>query len=513
MLFELNKDNGIPLYIQIESKITNLIRNGILKHDEKLPATRELALQLSVHRNTVVQAYRELEVKGLVYSEIGSGTFVGTYVEKHFRDLGTDDPEPKQRISFEGLYASSWTHNEDMTLTSIEQAVRQCTNPQDVISFSSVVPDKSLFPLRDFQNCTYHAIQKYGVDLLEMGDTQGFRPFLDYLPKFLVRRGLSVHSDDMLVVSGIQQGIDLIGRIFLNPGDTVVTEEMTYRGALRVFHSLGVNVIGIPTDDHGMRVEILETVLQRHKIKLIYTVPTFQNPTGTTMPLDRRKALLDLAYRFKTPIIEDQYANELRFDGEEVLPLSALDDKGLVIVLGSFSKILFHGIRLGWIIAPSKEVLSKLVYAKKITDWQNNHLIQGAILEFCERGFFDKYLKRKLKILKERRDAIVKAASDYFPEEVKFTRPHGGLFGWAELPKNQNAYELLMETSKRGVLFTPKRFFAVNSELDNGMRLGFVSLSPERITEGIKILSSAIKKNMASQKHSASAETVLEPVI
>jgi DNA-binding transcriptional MocR family regulator len=513
MLFELNKENGIPLYIQIESRITNLIRNGVLKQDEKLPATRELAQQLSVHRNTVVQAYQELEVKGLVYSEVGSGTFVSKFVQKHFHDSVLDGLAQKQPISFEGLYASSWTNIEDMTLTSIENAIRQCAHPQDAISFSSVVPDKSLFPLREFQNCTYHAIQKYGVDLLEMGDTQGFRPFLEYLPKFLVRRGLSVRWHDLLVVSGIQQGIDLISRIFLNPGDTVVTEEMTYRGALRIFHALGVNVIGIPMDHNGMRMDILETVLNRHKIKLIYTIPTFQNPTGTIMPIDRRRTLLDLAYRHKTPIIEDQYANELRFDGEEVLPLSALDDKGLVIVLGSFSKILFHGIRLGWIIAPSKEVLSKLVYAKKITDWQNNPLIQGAILEFCERGFFDKYLKRKLKILKERREAMFRASQEYFSEDIAFNHPSGGLFEWVELPKQANAYEILMETRKRGVLFTPKRFFAVNSELDNGMRLGFVSLTPERIDEGIRILSEAIRKNTSVLRNPATAETVFEPVI
>ncbi|MBX7151774.1 PLP-dependent aminotransferase family protein [bacterium] len=513
MFFELNKDNGIPLYIQIESRLTQLIHQGILKPLERLPATRELSDQLNVHRNTVVQAYRELEVKGFVFSEVGRGTFVNKYIKPESHRETFSSLMSSAQFSYDGLYSDNWISPEDITMTTIENIVRTCHKPKDVIAFSSVVPDKNIFPLREFQNCTYHTIQKYGVDLLEMGDTQGFRPFLEYLPKFFVRRGMTVHSDDIIIVSGIQQGIDLISRLLLNPGDTVVTEELTYRGALRIFRSLGVNVIGIPADRQGMRTDVLETILERQKIKMIYTIPTFQNPTGTVMPLERRKQLLELAQRYQIPIIEDQYANELRLDGEEVLPLAALDKTGQVIVLGSFSKILFHGIRLGWVVAPNKGFFNKLCYAKRITDWQNNYLIQGAILEFCERGYFDKYLKKKLKILKERRDAMYEASRNYFPEEVFYERACGGLFEWAELPPELNAYELLMETRQRSVLFTPKRFFSAHADDDNGMRLGYVSYEPSKIAEGMRILGEYLKRAIAVQSNTVVVSENIAPVI
>lgn len=516
MFFQLEKDSGIPLYMQIESQLRRLIQNGSIKPMERLPATRELAHQLGVHRNTVVQAYQELEVKGITFSQIGSGTFVSKFVPNITKtDLHRNFTEPvkQQKVSFEGLYADHWMNLEDIDLLDIENTIRSCEFPKGIIGFSSVVPDKSLFPLREFQNCTYRAFQKYGVDLLEMGNTQGFQPFLDYVPSFLMKRGMHIKSEDLVVVSGIQQGLDLISRIFLNPGDTVVTEELTYRGALRIFDSKGVNVIGIPLDQDGMRVDLLETILSRHRVKMIYTIPTFQNPTGAVMSLERRKQLLALASRYQIPVVEDQFANELRLEGEDILPLRSLDENGNVIVVGSFSKILFHGIRLGWVVAPNKEFLSKLILAKKITDWQNNYFIQGAILEFCIEGYFDKYLKKKLRILKERRDTMHRAAQEFFPEEIICNKPKGGLFSWVDMPKTTNAYELLMESKRKGVLFTPKRFFAVHPDVDNGMRLGYISHEPGLIMEGMKILGDLLKQNQFNSPSSLNAERTAAPVI
>ncbi|MBL7995447.1 PLP-dependent aminotransferase family protein, partial [bacterium] len=288
---------------------------------------------------------------------------------------------------------------------------------------------------------------------------------------------------------------------------------LTYRGALNIFNSKGVKVIGIPLDQDGMRVDMLETILSRHRVKMIYTIPTFQNPTGAVMSLERRKHLLALASRYQIPVVEDQFANELRLEGEDIPSLHSLDDNGNVIVVGSFSKILFHGIRLGWVVAPNKEFLSKLILAKKISDWQNNYLIQGAILEFCLEGYFDKYLKRKLKILKTRRDTMHQAAIDYFPEEMICNKPKGGLFSWVDMPKTTNAYELLMESKRKGVLFTPKRFFTVHSDIDNGMRLGYVSHEPEIIAEGMKILGGLLKQSLFNAPSSLVTDRSAAPVI
>lgn len=513
MIFELSKDTGIPLYVQIESRIVDLIQKGILKADEKLPATRELADQLAVHRNTVVQAYQELEVKGLVYSDVGRGTFVNRHAWEATQRVRAGWTVPDGSFSFDGLYSGLLSSGEDLTITQIENIVRTCSRPEDVISFASVVPDKHIFPLREFQNCTYQAIQRHGVDLLEMGDTQGFRPFLEYLPKFLIRRGMTVQADDVVVVNGIQQGLDLIGRMLINPGDLVLTEELTYRGALRVFSTLGATVIGIPVEEDGMRMDVLQTVLERQKVKFIYTVPTFQNPTGRVMSLEKRKRLLELAALYGVPVVEDQYANELRFDGRDVLPLYVLDHRGIVVAVSSFSKILFHGIRLGWIVSRNTDFVRKLTQAKRMTDWQSNYLVQGAILEFCEKGFFDKYLKKKLRILRDRRDAMFDSVQRHFPEECVFRVPEGGLFEWVETPPEISAYEALLETRKSGVLFTPKKFFAVHADVDNGMRLGFVSYTPDRIDEGIRILGRTLKQMLTTRRDVGRAGRNVAPVI
>lgn len=507
MVFELDKENGIPLYLQIESRITDRIRGGMLRPGDKLPATRELSRLLRVHRNTVVQAYQELEVKGWVHMEIGSGTYVNTYVPVR----NTTEPPPARQFSFDGLYSSYWAQAETSAFQEMDDLIRSCQKPEGMISFSSVVPDKQLFPLREFQNCAYHAIQRYGVDVLEMGNTRGFEPFLRYLPTFLMRRGMQVAPDQVVVVNGIQQGIDMIARLFVNPGDTVIVEETTYRGALRVLNALGAEVIGIPVDRDGMRVDALETVLERKRPKMIYVIPTFQNPTGSVMPIERRRRLLELAQQYRVPIVEDQFANELRLEGVDPLPLYAMDTNGIVIALGSFSKILFHGIRLGWVVSRSAEFITRLANVKRIADWQSNYLIQAAILEFCERGFFDKYLKKKLKTLKERSDVMSQSLAESMPPEAVVHRSQGGLFHWVEFPMRFNATEVLRETRKRGVLFTPRRFFAVHADRDNGMRLGFVSHEPEQIVQGIRVIGQLAGQALSDRV--APNESQLAPVI
>jgi DNA-binding transcriptional MocR family regulator len=494
MVFELDRGNGVPLYLQIKDRIVGLIEEGTLRPADRLPATRDLSRDLGVNRNTVVKAYEELEVEGKVRSGVGQGTFVAEFAR------GVPKPrqaEPAARADFEGLWSQSCRIHEGADSNRLLFQVTHL-HESGVTALSSSLPDKALFPMREFRNCAYYALHKYGADLLDLGSSQGFVPFLDYLPKYLLRHGLEVRPEDLIVTSGIQQGIDLVARALINPGDTVITEEFTYPWAITVFRAFGADVAGIPMDHSGMKVEVLERVLARRQPKLIYTIPTFHNPTGTTMTLERRRRLLDLAATHKIPILEDHYANDLRLDGAQLLPLAALDRSGWVIGVGSLSKVLFHGLRLGWIITPLEGLRRRIVAFKQASDLQTSYLVQGIILEFVLRGYLEKYLKRRLAQLRSRRDAVRKALQDYLPEPAWWYEVEGGVCYWLNLPPTLRADEVLIETRKKGVVFAPKHLFAVNPSPNDALRVGFTDLPEDRARAGIRVIGQVVRKLLAT---------------
>jgi DNA-binding transcriptional MocR family regulator len=244
-------------------------------------------------------------------------------------------------------------------------------------------------------------------------------------------------------------------------------------------------------------VEVLEQVLARRKPKLIYTIPSFHNPTGTTLPLARRRKLLELAALFKVPILEDHYANDLRLDGPELLPLAALDRQGWVIAVGSLSKVLFHGLRVGWIITPLESLRRRLVSVKQTSDLQTSYLVQGIILEFMLRGYLEKYLKRRLAQLRSRRDAVRRAMADYLPEPAWWYEVEGGVCFWLNLPPPVRADEVLIESRKRGVVFAPKNLFAVNPSHNDALRVGFTDLPEDQARGGIRVIGQVVRKMLA----------------
>lgn len=503
MVFDLDRHNGAPLYRQIKERILSRIEDGTLRPSDRLPATRDLARALGVNRNTVVKAYEELEVEGKVRSGVGQGTFVAEYAR------GVPKPPPAESVppaDFEGLWsqASRWHEGPESSRLFFQVSH---LHEAGVTALSSSLPDKTLFPMREFRNCAYYALQKYGADLLDLGSSQGFVPFLDYLPKYLLRHGMDVRPADLIVTSGIQQGIDLVSRALVNAGDTVLTEEFTYPWALTVFRSLGADVAGIPIDHHGMKVEVLEQVLASRKPKLIYTIPTFHNPTGTTLSLERRRRLLELAAAHKVPILEDHYANDLRLDGPELLPLAALDRRGWVIAVGSLSKVLFHGLRVGWISTPVEPLRRRLISLKQTADLQTSYLVQGIILEFMLRGYLEKYLKRRLAQLRSRREAVRRALADYMPESAWWYEVDGGVCYWLNLPAPVRADEVLIESRKRGVVFAPKHLFAVNPSANDALRVGFTDLPEEQARNGIRIIGQVVRKALATRQPPSVLET------
>lgn len=493
MVFDLNRRNGAPLYLQIKEHIGKLIDEGTLSPAEKLPATRDLARELAVNRHTVVKAYEELEIEGKVRSGVGQGTFVAEFAAAA-RTTPCDQPPPEP-AEMEALWARS---PRVVERAGFSELFAHLPHRRSQIAMNSCLPSIGFFPMREFRNCAYYALQNWGAGLLDMGPTQGFAPFLEHLPKYLLRHGLQVKPSHILITSGIQQGIDLVARTLVNPGDTVITEEVTYTGAISAFRSLGAELVGVPVDRDGMKVETLEKVLAWRKPKLLYTIPTFHNPTGVTMSEARRRRLVELAALYKFPILEDQYANDLRLEGRTVLPLQALDRSGWVIAVGSLSKVLFHGLRVGWILTPLESLRRHIVALKQAADLQTNYLVQGIILEFMRRGYLEKYLKRRLIHLREQRDAMRRAMKEYLPETARWHEVEGGVCYWVTLPAPLRADEVLLEARKRSIVFAPKQLFAVTAAANDAMRWGFADLSAEQSRSGVKAIGQILRKMLAA---------------
>jgi len=491
MIVDLDRNDPTPLYLQIRNRLTELIHAGLLAPGEKLPSTRDLAGSIGVNRNTVISAYEELEVEGLVMSHVGRGTSVRVRAPVGAAGAQVQRPE---RMQVEALLSTTWRSAYPRLPAGTEQFL-EAAEPQGTISFASHDPELSLFPVKEFAGCMQSAMRKYGGDLLAAGPARGFAPLLEYLPGFLARRGIQCTDREIMIVNGIQQALSIVGRLFVDPGDTVIMENLSYPGALGVFRTLQASCVGIPIDDDGIRVDFAETVLSRRSAKLIYTIPTYHNPTGAVLSLERRERLLDLARKHQVVIVEDDYVHELSFDGREVLPLKARDAQDSVIYLGSFSEILCPGIRLSWIVAPSP-IIDRLLLIRQFADLYSNRILQGALLEFCQKGLLDRHLKRKQAVYRKRRDRMAEAMKTYFPSEAKWKKPRGGLFQWVDLPRSIDALSLLLKTRERGVTFAPDRLFSVEEWERAGLRLGFAGVDEEMIEKGIGILGDALKDSL-----------------
>jgi 2-aminoadipate transaminase len=491
MVVEIDRTDPTPLYLQLKKGIAGLVYAGLLAPGSRLPSTRELSVSLGVNRNTVISAYQELEVEGLVTSHVGRGTSICAHLPAHTASEGA---RQTQRVHLEALLSNTWRNSYQRAPTELEQML-ESEDDSGILSFASHFPDSTLFPMEEFAACLQSAMRKYGTDLLTSGSARGFPPLLEYLPSFLARRGIVCQKDEIMIVNGIQQGLSMVGRLFLDPGDTVVMENLSYPGALGAFRSLQATSIGVPMDSDGMNVEQVENVLSRRRAKLLYTMPTYHNPTSAVLSNERRHRLIEVCRTNGTLIVEDDYVHELTFDGREVLPLKARDDTGSMISMGSFSEILCPGIRLSWIVAPAP-VIDRLLPIKQYSDLYTNRILQGALLEFCQRGLLEKHLKRKVGVYRRRRDAMLEAMKASFPAEARWETPRGGLFLWVDLPRGIDALALLVKTRGKGVTFAPDRVFSVEEWERAGFRLGFAGVDEERIEKGIRVLGDAMKDSL-----------------
>lgn len=379
--------------------------------------------------------------------------------------------------------------------------ILKVTEQEDVISFAGGLPAPELFPIDEIKEITQIVLKEAGTKALQYTTTEGYAPLREWIAKRMNERlATSLDKDNILITHGSQQGLDLSGKVFLDEGDIVLCESPTYLAAISAFKAYGCSFIEIPTDDYGMDMSVLEDVLKNtSNIKLIYVIPTFQNPTGKTWSLSRRKKLAELSAQYNVAVVEDNPYGELRFEGESLPSVKSFDTVGNILCTGSFSKIFCPGFRIGW-IAGDKDIIRKYVLVKQGTDLQCNTIAQMTIAEYLKRYDIDKHIEKIVEVYRKRRDIAVKCIENYFPYDIKFTHPEGGLFSWIELPEEISARDILKKCLEKKIAFVPGGSFYPNTHKENTFRINYSNMPEDKIEKGLHAIGEVIQEYINRSK-------------
>ncbi|MGB7605757.1 MAG: PLP-dependent aminotransferase family protein [Lutisporaceae bacterium] len=370
------------------------------------------------------------------------------------------------------------------------------TEEPDIISFAGGLPAPELFPIKELEEVVVKVLVEEGRAALQYSATDGYLPLREKIAQRMKKLMVECKAEDVLITSGSQQGLDFSGRIFLNEGDVVICESPSYLGAINAFKAYQPKFVEITMDEDGMIIEELEKALEQNSnTRFIYTIPDFQNPSGRTMSLERRKKLLELAYKYNIPVVEDNPYGELRFEGEILPAIKSFDTKGLVIHLGTFSKTFCPGLRLGWVVA-SPEILSKYNVSKQGADLQSSTIAQRDINKFLDMYDLDKHVENLIKVYRKRRDLMLETMEKEFPVGVTFTRPQGGLFTWVTFPEHLDAADIMKKSLEEKVAFVPGQSFFPNGQYKNHGRFNYSNMPEDKIVEGIKRLGKVLKTFM-----------------
>jgi 2-aminoadipate transaminase len=372
-----------------------------------------------------------------------------------------------------------------------------------VISFGGGMPAPDAFPVEEFKEACLRVLNDRGIanKALQYSASEGVLSLREMIARHTSRYGIKIGPENILITSGSQQALDLIGKVFINSGDHILVESPTYLGALQAWNAYEAEYISVRSDENGMITDDLEEAL-RSGPKFMYVLPNFQNPTGVTLPMERRLKIVELAEKYGVPIIEDDPYGQLRYEGEHLPAIELIDSQkrgdnggltGNVIYLSTFSKILAPGLRLAWVIAPA-EVITKLVQARQGADLHPSTFNQWVAYEVGKGNFIDEHIQVIRKIYKERRDVMLDALEEHMPAAVKWTRPQGGLFLWVTLPEEMDAADVFKEAIKEKVAFVPGTSFHPQGNGKNTMRLNFSCEKPETINEGISRLGRVIRR-------------------
>ncbi len=490
----LDRTSSVPLHEQMVEALRAALAAGLLAAGSRLPATRDLARRLGVNRGTVQKAYAALISAGEARAGVGQGTFIAGPAP-----VGSPPP----------LSASLLPPPQTAEDPEWERLARWSARP-GVISLAGGMPDARLFPVDPFRESLDQALREEGSDLLQYGPSRGHGPFLEALSLRLGRRGLHVPVERLLVVSGSQQGLDLVARVLIQPGDAVVVEEPTYSGALALFRLMGARLITVPVDDSGMQVDRLESILARERPRLVYTIPNFHNPTGLSLSPSRRRRLLEVCAAAGVAVVEDDSDGDLAYDGDPPRPLAADAGGSGVIYLGTSSKLLFPGLRLGW-VAADEQVIRALEAVKRVADLHTPPLLQAAMTRFLTTDACHQLIATVRESYHRRRDAILKSLEEEMPAGVTWTTPRGGLSLMVDLPGGIQAGDLLARAVEEGVVFAPGSLFTAGRGDGGRLRLTFGGVDEDGLREGITRLARALRAELSGAGDRARQSEAISP--
>ena len=459
--YKLKLDNSNSKYVQIYNHVKSLIVKNKIKEHEKLPPIRKLADFINVNNATIVKVYELLEKEGYVYKVVGSGTFVSPINLKKDRSISSN---------------------------------------KDIIHFESGNPSKDMFPLNNFKSAINMALEKDGASIFEYDEGKGSEDLREELATYLKDKKINTNKDNIQIISGAQQGIDIVCKGLINYSDVVFVEEPTYNGALEVFKSRGAKIITIPMLDNGIDIVILKLKLETIKPKLIYVMPNFQNPTGISYSSYKKKKLIELSEKYDFYILEDDFISDFTFDSEDNRPLKSYDMKNRVIYIKSFSKILMPGLRIGIVDIP-KELQKKILWAKYSSDISTPGLIQKSMYYYMKYFDWIEYLKSIDKVYTKKYRKTKQLLEEKLGDKLKISQSQGGLNFFLELPRGYSSQAFYNFMLQKGVCITPGTYFFDNIMDDRFFRINIANEKIEGIEKGITIIENNLDKFITSYKN------------
>ncbi|UGB33363.1 PLP-dependent aminotransferase family protein [Metabacillus sp. B2-18] len=475
--FEIKE--GRPVYIQLKEYLKRMITNGYLLENQKLPSTRELSSLLSISRNTVLTAYADLEQEGLIYAVKGKGNFV-SWVET-FKSLSIQLSWPNK------------VNEQTLLVDELDLKKHGVRWNKEFISFNSIAPDEKLFDVENFKRAFLNRMSMEGDIVLNYGYAKGYQPLIEYLLHYMEIKGVDTRNKDILITNGFTEGLDLVLSSLTKKSGRVLCENPTNDSALKLFRLHGFEIDGIQMDNDGVNIRQLETLLSKKEYDFAYLIPSYHNPTGIVTSSQKRKEIMDLFSAYQLPIIENGFNEELRYSGSHLASLASFAGQGNnVIYISSFSKILFPGLRVGWILA-DKELINYLESMKRARTIHTSTLDQAVLYQYLNDGYFEKYLKKAKSVYKRKHELAVHCCKQFIP--FKRLTGDGGLHLFIELEDHIDARKLLEKCYQRGVVFVPGNIFHTDNSGHHTLRLGFSRLTEREIMQGIKIIGDTLKND------------------
>ncbi|MCI0767015.1 PLP-dependent aminotransferase family protein [Bacillus sp. TL12] len=466
-----------PVYIQLKDHLKKMIMKGQLLEHQKLPSTRELSKLLSVSRTTILTTYAELEQEGLIYAIKGKGNFVGKVDASKTPSIELNWEEKLNEVTFQA---------DELDL--MKHGVRW---EKGMISFNSIAPDEKLFDVENFKRAFLTRLSNEGDIILNYGYAKGYRPLIRYLLHYMEMKGVDISNKDILITNGFTEGLDILLSALAKKSGRIICENPTHHTALKLFRLHGYEIHGIEMKDDGIDICQVEKSLAETDFDFAYLIPSYHNPTGIVTSSEKRSEMMKLFSKYKIPIVEDGFNEELRYSGSHLAPLLTFSGPGNnVIYISSFSKVLFPGLRVGWILA-DKKLIHYLESMKRARNIHTSTLDQAVLYQYLHDGYFEKYLKKAKSIYKKKYELALHSCKKYIP--YKRMTGDGGLHLFIELEEGIHARTLLKKCYEKGVVFSPGDVFYTDGKGSNTFRLGFSRLKEEDILNGIKIIGDTLK--------------------